>query len=120
MCATRLEASRSWAQACLDHAELAERRGDSIIGESVARSMQVSALKGLGDQEKLAAVTARQEQARISRGEGSADDGELMLSSPGLFAEYLDVLSQKGESAALDWRRAAAARLRAELPPCRD
>jgi hypothetical protein len=120
MCTKQSQASEAWAYACLGYAELAERRGDTILGESIARAMQKSALKRLGDQARLAEVVAREERAEAPR-RGALADREvdaLIFSTPDLFADYLDVLSQQGESAALRWRRAETTRLRAELPPC--
>jgi hypothetical protein len=47
----------------MGYGELAERHSDTIRDEMVARSVQVSALKQLNDPAKLAAVTARRDQA---------------------------------------------------------
>jgi len=120
LCAKQSQASQAWAYACLGYGELAERRGDTMLGESIARGMQKTALRQLGDQAKLAEVVARGDLVEAERMDAVADRDvdALIFSTPGLLADYLDVLSQQGESAALRWRRAEATRLRAELPPC--
>jgi hypothetical protein len=120
MCTTQSKVSTAWASACLAYGEQAERQGDTVIGVSIARSMQIAALKQLEDPARLAAVLARQQQAQAAaRGDPiSIADEQLMLSTPGLLARYLDVLGQQGEAAAMRWKRTEAARLRAELPPC--
>ncbi len=120
MCTQQSQVSEAWAYACLSYGELAERRGDTIIGELIARSMQISALKRLGDQAKLAEVVARGDRAEAARREavGDRDADVLIFSTPDLFADFLNVLSQQGESAAQQWRHQEAARLRAELPAC--
>jgi hypothetical protein len=117
MCATRSRASPVWAHACLAYGERAEQRGDTAMGESIGRSMQVVALKELDDPTRLAAVTERREQADAARLE-AGKDSPLVISTPGLLAGYLDVLAQQGETAALRWSRTEAAQLRAKLPPC--
>jgi hypothetical protein len=118
MCTTRSQASQAWAQACLGYGELAERRGDTDMGASIARSMQVASLKHLNDPARLEALLARQDQARAERDAGTNADMELMMSTPERFAAYLNALAQQGELGARRWSRAEAARLRAELPPC--
>ena len=76
-------------------------------------------LKQLNDPERLAAVTMRQQQARAERDDArNVADMELMLSMPGFFADYLNVLSQQGEMAARRWTHTEAGRLRAVLAPC--
>jgi hypothetical protein len=118
MCTGRSQVDQAWARACLGYGELAERNGDTYMGESIARSMQVTALKLLNDPARLEAVLARQEQSRAGRDAVSNADMELMMSTPGRFAGYLNVLAQQGEAGAGRWSRAEAARLRADLPPC--
>ena len=120
MCSTQSNVSQSWAYACLAYGELAERRGDTDMGASIARSMQIAALKQMDDPSKLAAVTVRQEQARAGRSEVNINTevSGLLLSTPAFFADYLNALGQQGETAARHWARAEAERLRAELPAC--
>jgi hypothetical protein len=121
MCSTQSQVSRTWAQACLRYGELAERQSDTIMGESIARSVQVVALKHLDEPARQAEVVARRDEAsRVMRDNMNVNVAadELMWSSPGFIADYLNVLAQQGEMAALRWKHTEAARLRAELPPC--
>lgn len=117
MCATKSRESPAWAQACLAYGERAEQRGDTVLGESIARGMQITALKQLNDPARLAAVSARQEQSQAELLE-AGKESPLVISTPALLAGYLDVLARQGETAALRWSRIEAAQLRANLPPC--
>ena len=121
MCREQSQASEMWAHACLGYGELAERRNDTIIGESIARGVQILALDHLNDPARLAAVVTRRDQ--VSQAERDyarthAGEVDVIVSTPGLLADYLNVLAQRGETAAMHWSRTEAARLRAELPVC--
>ena len=69
MCKEESARSYEWAYACLAYAELVERQGRTELGQMSARAIQKQALESLGDNERLAAVVARQEQVRRNRRE---------------------------------------------------
>lgn len=87
MCREQSLASPEWADACLRYGELAEVRGETIIGVSIALSVQRLVLEAVGESGRAAEVEERsrargQEFADATPGINAA--GALMTQNPTL------------------------------------
>jgi hypothetical protein len=117
MCRTQSAISREWADACLAYGELAERQGRTMLETAIARAIQKIAIEALGDEERLAAVIARQDQFKRQQADQLStpflQSGTAAVSDAKFFARYLDSIGEKGEHAAMEqiaqeweaWRR---------------
>jgi hypothetical protein len=117
MCRTQSATSREWADACLAYGELAERQGWTMLETAIARAIQKAALEALQDDERLAAVIARQDHFRRQQSEVLSAErvksGEAAVTDALFFSRYLESIGERGEIAAMEqigqkweaWRR---------------
>jgi len=101
MCRAQSSAQRDWADACLAYGERVERQGRTMLQTSIARSIQRIALQAIQDDERLAAVIARQDAARPRAfvplpGEIAMESAML---NPAFFERYLELVRTQGEVA---------------------
>jgi len=101
MCRAQSSSHREWAHACLAYGERVERQGRTMLQTSIARSIQRLALEVLEEEERLAAVIARQDAARPKspvplKGEVALESAML---HPAFFERYLDLVRTQGELA---------------------
>ncbi len=120
MCKEQSLRSADWAYTCLGYGELAENQGKTVIGVSIGRSIQKLALEALGEEDKLAAVEARQQSSRQewleSIGNIHAATERLMFSNPAVFSAYLAAVRTHGEVVARAYLTDETSRLLREQP----
>ena len=120
MCKEQSLRSADWAYTCLGYGELAENQGKTVIGVSIGRSMQILALEALGEEDKLAAVEARQQSSRQEWLEGIGKNHvateRLMFSNPAVFSAYLAAVRTHGEVVARAYLTDETSRLLREQP----
>lgn len=107
MCREQSAKSRDWAYACLAYGEVNQRQGMTVIGRSIAGSIQEVALESLAD-ERLTEIAARNErdrQARLAVATGNSGSETLALSIPSIFFGYLDAFRTRGEMEAMTYMR---------------
>lgn len=109
MCKEQSAISTDWAYVCLAYGELVEKQGKTDMGQAIARSIQLQALKVIGDEEMLKAVTARQKQHRQSLSSSlnryNLLAEKLMVSNPAMFSGYLAAVRAHGEFSARAYLR---------------
>ncbi len=120
MCKAQSLRSADWAYTCLGYGELAENQGKTDISVTIGRAIQKLALEALGEEDKLAAVKARQQAFRQERlddiGEDYAIIERLMFSNPTIFSAYLAAIRTHGEAGARAYLADETRRLLREHP----
>lgn len=110
MCREQSAKSQEWAYACLAYGESSKRQGRTVIGLSIAESIQEIALESLAD-ERLAEVTAKNELDYEARLAIVTDSEKLAaLSIPSIFFGYLNAHRARGEVEAMAYLREEADR----------
>lgn len=120
MCKEQSLRSADWAYTCLGYGELAENQSKTDIGVSIGRSIQKLALEALAEEDKLAAVEARQQSYRQEQldsiGKNYAVTERLMFSNPTIFSAYLAAIRTHGEPGARAYLAEETNRLLREQP----
>lgn len=120
MCKEQSLLSADWAYTCLGYGELAENQGKSDISVTIGRAIQKLALEALGEEDKLAAVKARQQIFRQERQDDIGKDyaiiERLMFSNPTIFSAYLAAIRTHGEASARAYLADETSRLLREHP----
>ena len=104
MCREQSSTSPDWADACLKYGELAEIRADTVVGVSIALSVQGLVLEAVGESARAAEVGERRlarSQEFASATPGMNATGELMIQDPNLFYAYLAMIRSVGEVPAM-------------------
>lgn len=112
MCREQSAKSRDWAYACLAYGELSQRQGMTVIGRSIAGSIQEVALESLADERltEVATQNERDRRARLAVARGNSGSETLALSIPSIFFSYLDAFRARGEIEAMTYMREEADR----------
>jgi hypothetical protein len=100
MCKAQSQADRAWADACLRYGQVAELQRKTLLGQTSARTLQISVLEVVADDLAVAGVRARG-RANIATTEERRRADTLIMSGPRPFARYLAKLRESGESAAV-------------------
>ena len=105
MCREKGAKNQEWAYACLAYGERLESQGKTLIGQSIAYALQEIALESLGDDERLATVAAREENARQDRNDlflvARRNQAAIIgWSNPTIFYGFLATIRSDGEMAA--------------------
>lgn len=114
MCKEQSEVNSEWASLCFAYGERAELQSKTALGASIARAVQSTALRTLGDNEKLLAVNARRDAYRKKRLEYKDNSTGAVMTSPALFYTYLDAVKRFGEDQAQKIVAAEARRIFSE------
>ena len=105
MCREKGAKNQEWAYACLAYGERLESQGKTLIGQAIAYALQKIALESLGDDERLATVAAREENARQDRNDlflvARRNQAAIIgWSNPIIFYGFLATIRSDGEMAA--------------------
>lgn len=103
MCREQSNTNPAWAQACLTYGERSAQLSATLLGESIARVIQIQAHKALGNEQIAQELEDLQTMRKVEYSTNSVQQKEMHLAFavPELFYAYLDLLRSHGELGAI-------------------